>query len=228
MNMPAKLPTWGEMVQMREDKDTASLVVVYVAWGLVALSLSLGIVAFLGYQWGWPANIVIWLKTICIICWPLAGIDIIILQPTRASFICRRKEKHEAIISQKVGEITAAFKNWIIEEYANINLGEAQDHYLAHDDNGNIHHIKPGDIYEASKPLEIRFDDLEEIYPRGGADQRIDEEVRRRVFDGLEYSDGVLRAEKKHELYTVIGAQIRPNILEKYSVKHWGINFEDL
>lgn len=130
--------------------------------------------------------------------------------------------ERQTMINQKVSEIKELFKEWIVNKYANkqIATNKKAGENVEYDFVGNAYHVKPGEVYEIIKPLEVKFEDLEEIYPKNEADKEIDQQVRERVFDILEYPDRILEVKEKYRIYIFTNSGKHPELFKKHNIKH--------
>ena len=222
--MDTKFPTWKEIYQMREDKDKISLVIVHTDASLVGLSLAFRIIALIGSQWEFSIEVVDSLKTGSNACLLIAaGIGFVVFPLKRADFIYKKKKCREATIAQKAEHIKETFKKWLADKYMDGALKtETENHQRFHRDKKTVADMRIGDKYEVPWLLEVSFDDLEDIYPKNEADKDIDGEIRKRVFDDLEFSN-ILEVQEKHTAYTFWNTGKHPEMFKRFMVDHWDI-----
>jgi len=223
MSISLELPRASERVKMKQEGDWVSLYIsISTIWCFI-VSVLLGIVFALNFIGKWIPNEE-WMPIAAGIALGLASIGILASSLTRGRFIFNREQKREASIAKKAHEVKEQFIESIIDRYARETLHKVTENERRFDRKREVHIMKVGEIFEVPKSLEIKFEDLEEVYPKNETDKEIDREVRERVFYELEFSR-FLKVEKEYEAYVFVNTGEHIDLFKKYNVDHWNIMF---
>ena len=229
MSISLELPRATERVKMKQEGDLVSLYISRVAiWSFIA-SFSLAIIFLISSAIKLPINLT-WLPVAAGIAFFLACIGIAASSLSRGMFLYQKQLKddakenaRQAIVRQRSLEIKPKFIQWIVDRYAkdNIKNGPLIGQKIVRGANKKSYEIKAKETYLEMRPTEIKFEDLESVYPKNEDDAEIDQKVRERVFDLLEHPDRILRIVEKYKVYTFMDGKRHPGLFQGYKIDHY-------